>query len=130
MTTARQHGHSASWAQGAGLAALLLASGAGAQLLTDPLRPPEHAPAAAAAGAESAPATAGYTLQATQVSRASRRAVINGRAVAEGDALDGGARVASIQHGSVQITRDEGPLTLHVTSSIRQPRAGVTKSTP
>jgi hypothetical protein len=111
------------------LAALLSADGAAAQpLLTDPLRPPEHVPAAVMA--ETAPAPAGYALQATQVSGNRRHAVINGRSVAEGDALDGGARVARIQHGSVQITRDEGPLTLYVSSSIRQPRAGAIKSTP
>ena len=116
--------------RGAALAGLLCTQAVAAQALTDPLRPPLPAPQAAAPTAETTPAPSGYTLQATQVSRARRHAVINGRAVSEGDALDGGARVASIQHGSVQLAREEGPLTLYVTSSIRQPPAGAKKSAP
>lgn len=76
-------------------AALLVASTAAAQSLSDPTRRPDAAASLASASGQS-----GWQLQSTQVSGRGRSAVINGQIVREGQRI-ADARVLRIEHGQV-----------------------------
>jgi hypothetical protein len=89
---------------------LLLAGGAAAQQSGDPLRPPGYHSGPAAKGAER-PRKPSYHLSSILITDAGRRAIINGRSVAEGEAIDG-ARVEAISANQVTLQRDGRRLTL------------------
>lgn len=99
----------------AGLALAVLLLGAPARAgdpLPDPTRP-ELAPASA----EPAAAAARFELRAVLIGEGRRVAVINGRALAVGDSVDG-AEVLAIEAGRVRIRTPDGERELALAAAV------------
>jgi len=92
-----------------------LAFAASAQTLSDPTAPPQALPGRAQAE-NNAPA---WRLQSTLVGANRRIAVINGRAVVEGEAVDG-AVVERIQLGRVRLRVGEAALELPMSIAVHK----------
>jgi hypothetical protein len=86
--------------------------------LPDPTRP-EVGPAAA----ESAAVAARFELRAVWIGRGRRVALINGRAVAVGESVDG-AQVLSIEPGRARIRTSDGERELVLAERVRVTPAG------
>ncbi len=88
--------------------------------LSDPTRPPDYqAVSAGTAGAVAAPQ---WALKSILISPSRRSAVLNGRAVKEGEQLEGGVKVLKIQPGSVLLKGAQGEFSVNLLSvSIKMP---------
>lgn len=96
----------------------LLTQVAVAETLTDPMRPWHAAPAAITERV----AGMRYELSAILYSPERRVAIVNGRAVSEGERI-GNARVSRIRRGRVELDTGERTLTLALAKSPHQTRS-------
>ncbi len=86
--------------------------------LSDPTRPPDYQ----AVSAGTAVAAPQWALKSILISPSRRSAVLNGRAVKEGEQLEGGVKVLKIQPGSVLLKGAQGEFSVNLLSvSIKMP---------
>jgi MSHA biogenesis protein MshK len=100
------------------IALLCLALPAHAESLPDPTQPPHVAATPSALSGTAAPPTSGYTLTSIRASDATRRALLNGKWVRQGERVDG-ARVVAIRETEVVLATEAGRETLGLFPEVR-----------
>ncbi len=90
--------------------------------LSDPTKPPDYQAVSAGAAGVVAVAEPRWVLKSTLISLSRRSAILNGRAVKEGEQLGEGVKVLKIQPGSVLLKGAQGEFSVNLLSvSIKMP---------